>query len=155
MPGMEKAFRSRYVIGKPVRYHSRRGFFLYQETQHCGWEKQISAYAAIIYRRDCLIPASVYRLEKDMGLYRKRPWTGQHTILEPMQHRQPQSVFLYQADNFSAGKNKHRRMPPVTRESQGLHIFHRARTSPVHLAADAANPAAGRNRYPSWILSHI
>ena len=29
---MEKAFRSRYVIGKPVRYHSRRGFFVSGNT---------------------------------------------------------------------------------------------------------------------------
>ncbi|RHS93247.1 hypothetical protein DW904_21445 [Ruminococcus sp. AM42-11] len=47
---MEKAFRSRYVIGETGKVSQPQRFFLYQETQHCGWEKRISAYVAIIYR---------------------------------------------------------------------------------------------------------
>ena len=37
-------YRENGKVSQPQR------FFLYQETQHCGWEKRISAYAAIIYR---------------------------------------------------------------------------------------------------------
>lgn len=152
---MEKAFRSRYVIGETGKVSQPQRFFLYQETQHCGWEKRISAHAAIIYR------GTVSSLQVCIGLRRIRACTGKDLgqastlSLNRCCIGSHSLFFLYQADNFSAGKNKHRRMPPVTRESQGLHIFYRASTSPVHLAADAINPAAGRNRYPSWILSHI
>lgn len=96
----------------------------------------------------------VYWPEKDTGLYRKRPWTGQHTILEPMLYWQPQYVFLYQADNFPAGRNEHRRMPPVTRDSQGLHIFHRASISP-HSQRHRCRKSCGRSEVLSVMDSFI
>lgn len=86
---MEKAFRSRYVIGETGKVSQPQRFFLYQETQHCGWEKRISEHAAIIYRGTVSSLQVCIGLGKDTGLYRKRPWTDQHTIFEPMQYRQP------------------------------------------------------------------
>lgn len=131
-------------------------FFLYQETQHCGWEKRISAYAAIIYRvglsHSCKCVLAWERIRactgKDLGqtstLSLNRCSIGSHSLF-----------FLYQADNFSAGKNKHRRMPPVTRESQGLSIFHRASIPLVYRVTDAANPAAARKPCPLWSFSYV
>ena len=135
---------SRCVIGESVKYHSRRGFLVPGNTTLWLGGTDIGACrhnlqgGRLSHTRKCIVCG------KDTGLYRKRPWTGQHTILEPMLYRQPQSIFLYQADNFPAGRNEHRRMPPVTRDSQGFHIFHRASTSPISRAIDAANPVTGQ-----------